>query len=246
MKRSIGYWSLGAAILGALCISESGAHSIWFAQRGGQTAVIYGVGSDDLDSVGRKDSYQQIAAYDADYQPIEATLRAAGPVLLVDTDAQPTLLSVVLDNGTWSQDASGTWVKGGRDVNPSTKHAETAMKYAVSIQGPLTKPIPALPGQVLQIVPVTAIPAKVGERMTYRVLFNGKPIGGATVIADVVNDPDATRVKTNADGTVSLPVRNQGLNVVWAEYFGPSSDAKAHRIDHVATLSFALKNSESS
>jgi nickel transport protein len=171
MKKSGACWSMGAAILGVLCAGECIAHGIWFAERGGQTAIIYGVGADDLDSVGRKDSYQQIAAYDASYQPIEATLRAAGPVLLVDTDMQPTLLSVVLDNGTYSQDAAGKWEKGGRDVHPGAKVAETAMKYAVSIQGPLARPIPSLKGQVLQIVPVTPLAAKLGEMMTYRVLF---------------------------------------------------------------------------
>jgi nickel transport protein len=246
MKRSVNYGSLGAAVLCALTAMDSDAHGIWFAQRAEQIAVIYGVGGDDLDAAGKKSSYSGTAAYDADYQPIDASLRVAGPLLLVDVDAKPTVLSVVMDNGTWSQDAAGKWQKGGRDVNPSTKLAETAMKYAVSVQGPLTRPIPALKGQTLQIVPMTPIPEKLGTSMTYRVLFNGKPVEGATVIPDFVNDPDAARVKTKADGTVSLPVRNQGLNVVWAEYFGPAVDPKkAHRIDHVATLSFTLKNSES-
>lgn len=243
-RMSRGCW---AAVLFALPAMQSDAHGIWFAQRAEQIAVIYGIGADDLDSVGKKAAFSGMAAYDADYQPIDSSLRAAGPLLVVDADAKPTVLTVVLDNGTWSQDAAGKWQKGGRDANPGTKLAETAMKYAVTIQGPLAKPVPPLKGQTLQIVPVTPIPEKSGGAMTYRVLFNGKPVEGATVINDFVNDPDAARVKTRADGTVSLPVRNQGLNVVWAELYGPPVDPKkAHRIDHVATLSFTLKNSESS
>ena len=124
---------------------------------------------------------------------------------------------------------------------PDAATAERTIKYAVTIQGPTDQPIAALPGQTLQIVPVDAIAATAGSRMTFKALFQGKPTAGVRVINDLVNDPDAEQVLTAADGTVSLVVRNQGLNVLRAVFHGPSDDLKKYdRIEHTATLAFTL------
>ena len=61
------------------------------------------------------------------------------------------------------------------------------------------------------------------------------------MINDMVNDPDAKPVLTGADGTATMPVRNQGLNVISAVYDGPSDQPKLyHQMEHTATLSFTL------
>ena len=229
----------GAMVAGAALPVE--AHGIWFAQRAKQLAIIYGIGADDLEAVKRQPNMHDLKAYDADYQPIGAALRTAGSLVIVDTDAAPTLVSVILDNGTWSWLPGGEIVKKGRDEAPTATRAETTLKYAVTIQGALSKPIPPLAGQVLQIVPVGAIPTKLGTPLTYRVLFNGKPVAGAEVINDMVNDPDATPVKTKADGTVTMPVRNQGLNIIRAVQVGPTDNPKKiDRYEYTATLAFTL------
>lgn len=230
----------GTVLLG-LCATTADAHGIWFAQRAKQIALIYGVGADDLDTVKRMPLVESVGAFDASYNPVAARLRAAGPVVLVDADEQPTLLVAVLQNGTWSRKGKEEFEKKGRDEMPDATLSEKTVKYAVSIQGPLDKPIPALPTQVLQIVPVGAIPTTLGTPLKYRVLFNGKPIAGARLINDMVNDPDAKEVKTAADGTVTMPVRNQGLNVIRAVYNGPTDNpAKYDHIEHTATLAYTL------
>lgn len=61
------------------------------------------------------------------------------------------------------------------------------------------------------------------------------------VLADFVNDPDGEAVLTAADGTVTLPVRNQGLNVIAARLDAPADDpAATDKVEHLATLSFRL------
>ncbi|TVV74585.1 DUF4198 domain-containing protein [Sphingomonas solaris] len=217
------------------------AHGIWFASRAKQPALIYGIGADDLDAVKRQPLVEKISAFDASFQPIPAVLRVSGPVLYVDAESQPTLLAAVLNNGTWSKMKDGEFVKKGRDEAPDAVLSEKTMKYAVGVQGPLTAAIPPLPGQSLQIVPVGAIPEKLGAPLTYKVLFMGKPVAGARLINDMINDPDAKEVATKADGTVTLPVRNQGLNVIRAVYDGPADDRKkVDRIEYTATLSYTL------
>jgi len=231
---------LSATLIAALATSAAHAHGIWFAERGRHTAMVYGIGADDLDMVKRLPQVEAIAAFDAAYRPITATLRVAGPVVLVDAVTKPVLIAAVLQNGTWSRKGTAEFVKGGRDTMPDATLSEKTVKYAVSIQGPLPRTIPALPGQRLQIVPA-AIPTTRGTPLTYTILYDGRPVAGARVIADMLGDPDATETATTADGTVTLPVRNQGLNVIRAVFEGPSDDkARYDRIEHTATLSFTL------
>lgn len=231
-----------ALIAGAAASTGAQAHGIWFAQRSTQLALIYGVGADDLDSVKRLPLIKSVAAYDADWKAIPTKLRSAGPLLLVDSDSAPTVVTAVLDNGTWSKTPDGEWHKKGKDEVPNAVVSEKTMKYAVVIRGPLSTPLPALPDQVLQVVPADAsLPVLLGKTLKLRVLFNGKPVAGAVVQNDYVNDPDNEGVKSAADGSVTILVRNQGLNVVAATYDGPTDDAaKASKIEHRATLSFVL------
>ncbi len=62
---------------------------------------------------------------------------------------------------------------------------------------------------------------------------------GAKIKTDFVNDPDATPLETAADGTVTINVRNQGLNVISAIYEGPADEPhRVNKIEHLATLPF--------
>lgn len=227
---------------GLLITTAASAHGIWFAQRSTQLALIYGVGADDLDAVNRLPLVKTIAGYDAAGSPIPTRLRVAGPLLLVDSDSQPSVVAAVLFNGIWSKTPEGEWVKKGRDEIPKAITSEKNFKYAVHIVGALNGPLPLLPEQVLQIVPVEGkLPLEIGKPLSLRVLHRGKPVEGARVLTDWVNDPDAVPVKTGSDGRVTINVRNQGLNVIAAIWDGPSDEpAKADKIEHLATLSFVL------
>jgi uncharacterized GH25 family protein len=235
--------ALAAATLtaGLLTTFTVDAHGIWFAQRATQLALIYGVGADDLDSVKRLPLIRTVWGYDASLQPVKTSLRVAGPLLLVDSEAAPVVVAAVLDNGTWSRTPEGEWLKKGRDEVKNATVSEKTIKYAVHIGGPLSGALPPLEGQTLQILPVGAVPALLGQPLKLRVLFQGKPVANARVLSDFVNDPDGTPVKSGADGTVTIKVRNQGLNVVTAILDGPADDpSKIDKIEHLATLSFVL------
>ena len=239
MRSRLSWVAMIAAV--TLPVVAADAHGIWFAQRAKQIAIIYGIGADDLESVKRQPNMESVQAWDADLNPINAQLRTAGSLVVVDTDAPPTIVSAVLQNGTWSKLPDGEFVKKPKDEVPNSVKSETTIKYAVSIQGPLTKPVPLIPAQALQIVPVGEIPKTLGAPLTYRVTFKGKPLAGATVINDMVNDPDAKPALTKADGTVTFPVRNQGLNVIRAVHVSPTDNpTKIDRYEHTATLAFTL------
>ncbi|HET6971933.1 MAG TPA: DUF4198 domain-containing protein [Phenylobacterium sp.] len=231
-----------AVIAGVAASSAASAHAIWFAQRAKQLAFIYGVGADDLDSVKRLPLVNHVAGYDAAFKPVPTKLKVDGPMVMVDSEGSPAVVTAVMPYGIWSKQPDGEWVKKGRDEVPGALMSTKNFKYTVHIAGPLSAPLPALPDQTLEIAPVSAaLPAKMGQPMKLRVLYKGKPIAGVRVLADMVNDPDSPPLKTGKDGTVTIKVRNQGLNVVNAVYEGPSDEpAKAQRIEHEATLSFVL------
>lgn len=242
MKKIAGLAAVAAATVGLLTTSTVAAHGIWFAQRATQLALIYGVGADDLDSVKRLPLIRSVSGYDASWQPVKTSLRVAGPLLLVDSEGETAAVAAVLDNGIWSKTPDGEWVKKGRDEVKNATISEKTVKYAVHINGSLSTALPSFEGHALQVVPVEPkLPALLGEPLKLRVLFQGKPIAGARVLHDYVNDPDGKPVKTAADGTVTIKVRNQGLNVVTAIFDGPADDpSKVDKVEHLATLSFVL------
>jgi nickel transport protein len=188
---------------------------------------------------------RDVTGYDASWQPVKTSLRVAGPLLLVDSEGETSAVAAVLDNGIWSRTPEGEWVKKGRDEVKNATLSEKTIKYAVHINGPLSTALPTLERHTLQVVPVEpTLPALLGQPLKLRVLFQGKPVAGARVLHDFVNDPDGKPAKTAADGTVTIKVRNQGLNVVTAIFDGPADEPakidKIDKIEHLATLSFVL------
>lgn len=218
------------------------AHAVWFAQRSKQLALIFGIGADDLDMVKRLPTVQAVAGYDAAWKPISTKLRTAGAIVVVDSVAVPTVVTAKLFYGIWCKRPDGEWVKKGKDEEPNCVVSEKNYKYAVYINGPLSSPIPAFKDQTLEIVPVDAsIPAMMGQPLKLVALYQGKPMAGVKVLTDFVNDPDATPLVTGDDGTVTITVRNQGLNVVNAVYTSASDEpTKASQIEHESTLTFVL------
>jgi nickel transport protein len=222
--------------------APAGAHAIWFAQRGKQTALIYGVGADDLDMVKRLPLVKSVTGYDSDGAPVKTALRVAGAIPVVDSDEPVAAVAAIVDYGYWSRTPDGEWHNKGRDEVPTATLSEHNFKYAVYLTQMPTKQVPLFEGHTLQVVPVgTAIPQKMGEPMKVRVYYKGQPIAGATVMQDYVNDPDEVNpAKTAADGTATIKVRNQGNNVLMAIYVAKSDDKKADQMEHRASLNFVL------
>ena len=227
--------------LTALMTAQASAHGIWFAERSKQLAMIYGVGADDLDAVLRLPKVGSVSGFDEDWDTVDVELTPSGPLLLVTSDDYPVAVSAVLNNGIWSNTGEGHWIGKGRDEVPDAILSEETIKYAVHLRGPLRE-IPHINTQVLQIVPVgDTFPLMMGEQQTYQVLYKGKPVQGALVKRDFVNDPDAEPVVSDKDGKVTFDIRNQGLNVVVATYDAPTDRPNIiDKYELLATLSFVL------
>lgn len=231
-----------AATIGLTASLPADAHAIWFAQRAKQTALIYGVGADDLDAVARLPKITSVKALDADGLPVDVTLKAAGIVPVADSDEPFSVIAAAMDYGLWTKDAAGTWHNKGKDeVAGAITTSEHNWKYGVYLKDLPSKPVPLIEGQTLQIVPVLPIALDKGKPLTVRAMYQGKPVAGVKIMSDYINDPDETPVTTGADGTATITLRNQGLNVIVGIYVvGSDQPAKYNQMEHRASLSFTL------
>lgn len=232
-------------LLASLPFSQfASAHAFWFAERASQLALIYGLGSDDLSTVGKLPLVEDIAGYDNEWNEVETSLRQSGPLVFVDSLPTMKAVSLVVDNGIWSQTPDGVWLAKGYDEVPDAVVSIHTMKYAVHLPHISQAPVPKIPGQLLQIIPADGyIPDMLGQPINLQVLYMGEPAVGAHITADFVNDPDAESIYTDENGMITINVRNQGLNVIEAVYETDSDmPGVVYNLENVATLSFVLEH----
>jgi uncharacterized GH25 family protein len=242
--KTLGKLALVAGVMAALgAATVAQAHGIWFAQRSSQLALIYGVGAEDLDMIKRLPKVKAVTGYDENGKEVPTQFAPNGPLVVVNTEHKPAVVAAILDNGLWSKTPDGKWHNKGKDEVPDATRSEHTVKYTVHLRR-LNVATPVLPAHKLQIVPlVKELPDKMGQALTVRVLYEGKPVQGASVLTDYVTDPDAEPLKTGADGTATIKLRNQGLNVIAATLATPPANpAKTNLDEHLATLSFVLPN----
>lgn len=219
------------------------AHGIWFAQRSDDLALIYGEGGDDLNAAKRLPLVRQMTGYDASGKPLQTSLSAVGKLAVVDLGESPTVVAAVLENGIWTKSADGKWHKKPKGEVANAVRSSLNYKYAVHLLAPHKVPLAALPGHALQLLPQNDLPEMRGEPLRLKVLFQGKPLAGAPVVADFVNDPDAEPLRSGPDGIVEVAVRNQGLNVIAVHVETAPPDAQlTDEVEYIATLSFRLKH----
>jgi nickel transport protein len=238
--RRIGHAAL--FITAAIVWQPAAAHSIWFAQRSGELALIYGHGAEDLSVIKRLDKVTSVTGVNAAGSPVPVSLRATDHLAFVNVDHAPAIVTATMDNGLWTKGPDGKWLNKGKDEVPGATQSGRYLKYGVFLREVPKAEVQPLPGLALQVLPVgPRFPQHMGDRLQVRVLLNGQPAAGAKVWADGVNDPDGKPLRTGRDGSVTLKVRNQGLNVIRAEVDAPPADAgKADKTEHSATLSFVL------
>lgn len=227
----------------SLAVATPGwAHGIWFAQRSGRLALVYGEGAEDVDVFKRLDRITSFKGVRAAGGPADAHLVPADPMVFVEYGKGLAILSATMDNGYWSRSPSGQWAAKPKDEVPGATTGGRYLKYAIHLHRLPDREVEPLSGMAFQIVPVgSTFPRLKGESLTVRVFYDGKPVAGAGVWPDLVTDPDAVPVRTDAEGRATITVRNQGLNVVKAEHAtGFDDPAKADKTEHVATLSFML------
>lgn len=236
MRSIVSATVLFAFVLG-LAADSAHAHGVWVAKRHDKYCVGYGEGrSDNAYPVAK---VEKVAGYDANHRPVEvAVLPQDGHVRLEPAEGA-AVIAVFFNNGYWSKDADGKYVNKPMNEVPGAESASLTLKNNVTYLAAAAAPL-VVGDFALQIVPsVNPAGLRMGDRLEVTVLKDGKPLAGAPVIADIVNDLENT-VETGPDGKAVVTVRNGALNIVGVEMDFPIADAdgKATRESYFTTISF--------
>jgi nickel transport protein len=215
------------------------AHAAWLAQSHGALAVIYGHGASD-------EAYDparvtRLQACDAAGACADLPRRDLDTHVETDWPEGAHAVAAAFDNGTWSQDAQGEWHNRPRTEVEGATRAGRYLKHATYLLGHLEGEFAPL-GHRLEIVPLAdPLDMAAGDALELRVLFDGEPVEGASVVADYVGDAEAEPVLTDAEGVARVVLRQNGLNVVAASHtVALEGDPDADEEGHVATLAFTL------
>jgi len=218
------------------------AHGVWVAERWGDLGVIYGHGAED--SPYDPSKVTSAKAIDESGAPIELEAKADGDRVWLMGTTEPAVILIDFDNGFWSKASDGNWVNEPKSKVPGATEAGHYVKHNISLIH-LHGDIPPLPAQTLQIVPL-ANPSemKAGDTLRVRVMFEGKPLAGAKLMADYINDSETASAESDAEGKAEIVIRNNGLNVIAISHELPlTGDPDADTIGYFATLRF-LANAE--
>lgn len=228
----------GAAFMGFA--AEASAHGAWIAERWGKLAVVYGHGPGD-------DPYDPakltgLTALAEDGKEIEVKQVKADNHVVLEPASEPALIALEFDNGFWTQDAEGKWSNKPKNEVPGAKEGGRYIKNGISLVH-VHDALPAFPPQSLQIVPLSnPIGRHAGDKIKVRVLFEGKPVSGKTLLLDYVNLPSLKSGPTDANGEVEIEIRNDGLNVIAVDHAVPlTDDPAADEVGYTATLTFVAE-----
>ena len=230
----------GALSLALLLPVTASAHGAWVAERWGELGVIYGHGAGDDAYDPARISTAVAIGEDGAAMPVSVEKREKHAVL--KPEGEPAAIALTFDNGYWTEKTDGKWVNEAKDKVADAKATGHYIKNSLSLLH-VHDALPAFPKQELQIVPLdNPIGRKAGDPIRLRVLHDGKPLAGAVVTLDYINQATLKSDPTDADGEVVVAIRNDGLNVLSVDHSVPlENDPKADKIGYTATLSFVAE-----
>jgi uncharacterized GH25 family protein len=210
-----------AVLLGA---QTTYAHGIWTEQRYGHLEVVYGHGAEDQAYLPEK--IKGVWAYDAHGNRVPVTVQKLDDHVRLEPIAPPSIVAVALDNGVWSKNAKGESVNKPMAEVPGAVSASHSYKYSLAILEPHAR-LPDRLKLAMIIRPLNdPMEVGVGNLLPVEVTIDGKPAEGIALLDDYRGMPDASTVKTDAQGRANIVIRNSGLNVIAAQARVPAQNEK--------------------
>lgn len=195
----------------ALVLSTAArAHDLWLSPSPGGVAVQFGhVHEPELPNA---DKLVHLSALTG-AGTTRLSARPEGTVLTaaLPAGADGALVSAAYDNGFWVRLREGGERNADRRSVPDAQRSQWSMKFAKAVIGP-GAPWERVLGQTLEIVPLEAPGAAAGA-IRVRVLFEGRAVAGAEVVATSGEAPE-TRVTTDAQGAARVPLAQGGRQIL--------------------------------
>jgi nickel transport protein len=212
------------------------AHDAWVAKDGDVLVVTYGHG-DKLEAY--KPAYVKAAkAFNATGTEISTAITAQATRAILAPAQAPAMTMVFFDSGAWVKTPEGhknVSKREAKDVISSLK----SQKYSKNVwqwNDRFSQPM----GGKMELVPLkNPLSLKAGDKLPFQVLYEGKPLAGATVAAAGV---EKDRLKTDANGRAVVAIEKKGFNLVSAtRKTDIPKDPDADVLYEAANITFEVK-----
>ncbi|CAO4166678.1 Putative GH25 family protein [Methylorubrum aminovorans] len=243
-RKALSAACLAAPFAGLLALgAPASAHDIWLDPTGSGVQVLYGHPHEpELPSAGK---LMSLTAYEpSDAVVLKAKLESGPAPALRAAHQGDALFAAAYDNGYWVRLPDGSYRNASKRMLPQADKSLWSVKFAKAVSSSAA-PWDKIVGQPLEIVPLEA-PTSASGKIRVRVLFEGRPLNGASVVAtDGVNfksDADQARATTDAEGVAVVALRRAGPQVLGVSHrVTPSqTPALADSDSYGATLAFTV------
>lgn len=229
--------TLIAAALGVFLSANACAHGLWTEERRGNIEVVFGDGAED--DAYKAEQVKSAWAYDPAGKPIAVVIEPHADHARLKPASKAATLFVTMDGGLWAQKPDKTWVPQGKRDVPDALEALRSVRYSLAIHEQKAKIV--VPKDVHFVIVPQADPLQVGvgKDLPVQVLLDGKPVKDVSLLGDFRGAPHTVTAKTDAEGRASIPVRNDGLNII-AAYTSQdvAKDADANKNSYFTSLTF--------
>jgi len=223
-------------IIACWLVSPVSAHDTWVGQDGSALVVKWGHG-DKLEAY-KPESVKAAKGFDAAGQGVPVTFKPQEGKVTLAPAKELAALTLVFASGPWVKTPEGyknVSKREAKDVIESMKgltYNKNIWKWSENFGKPL--------GGKMEIVPLkNPLALKVGDKLPFQVLYDGKPLAGATVTAEGV---EKDSLKTDTNGRTEVTVKKSGLNVVKANLRTPTpNDPDADILSETANLVFEVR-----
>ena len=221
--------ALCAAVLGP---PRARAHDLWLERSGGGFALRAGHPGGAAEGVDAS-SVKEIRCVRAG-EPVHVLAPRAGEGGTVRADGRCDAASASVDHGFFVVTPDGE-KHVRKSEAPDAVRSWRSRQFAKWLDARAPVPAPAL-GDALEILPVTDLgKARVGEKITLRVLLDGRPAPGA-----IVSVGHERLAETSSAGEARVKVRHAGLESISATLRRPLGTPDADTEVLEASLSFEV------
>lgn len=219
------------------------AHDTWIENKNGELLVLRGHG-------GAAEAYdptlvKEAKAVDAKGQPVELQIVKNKENASLSPKGSPVVVAALYDSGYWLKTTDG-WKKAtkreGKEkytIVESLKSKQWCKNF-LGASDQCLKPV----GQRFEVVPQKdPTAARVGDKLSIKVIFDGKPVEGAIITTDGAHASDKKdQLKTDKDGLANVTVDKGGLQLIKASHKVPAKDdPDADVLSLASTITFEVK-----
>jgi cobalt/nickel transport system permease protein len=225
-----------ALVLAALLVTGSSlasAHDYWIEKRGDGYAAVYGHGDTRLEY--DPASLKKVTVYNAAGKVLDFRKEVQSKAIIIRPSGSACLILADLESGYWSKTIYGL---KNLPKRKATRPIESfkAYHYSKSIIAAGDAAVKPTEGLRLDIVPMrNPLELKAGDSLQLKVLWEGKPLAGATMEGDHQKSG-----VTDKEGMVKVTLK-KGRQIFTVEKRDPlKGDPDADFIDTTTTLTFEV------